>query len=139
MPSYRPHLDEEIKKTILSSDNIAQKALCENYSSIIFGQFLIFCRSSQKAQELTTIVLETAFMELSAGEQVKGKLIVWLISRVRKAARAYLIDYSVKKHQESKCIQRLVLSEGFSIMEAANLLGICEKEAVLELRQKLKA
>lgn len=139
MPSYRPHLDEEIKKTILSWDNTAQKAFYENYSSIIFGQFLIFCRSTQNAEELTTIVLEAAFVELSAGAQVKGKLIVWLIKRVRNAARAYLIDYSVKKYQEDKCIQRLVLSEGFSITEAANLLGICEKEAVLRLRQKLKA
>lgn len=139
MPPYRPHLDEKIKKTIHSSENSAQKAFYESYSSIIFGQFLTFCRSSQKAQELTTIVLETSFIELSAGAQVKGKLIVWLIRRVRKAARAYLIDYSVKKYHEHKCIQRLVLSEGFSIREAASLLGICEEEAVSRLRQKLKA
>ncbi len=139
MPCYSSESDKKIREMIFAKDDTAQKALYDNYSSLIFGQFVIFCRSAQKAEELTATVLETAFIELSTGVRVNGKLIVWLMKLVRKVARMYLIDYSVKKSEEHKCIKRLVLSEGFSIVEAANLLGICEKEAILKLREKLKA
>ncbi|MGO4876595.1 hypothetical protein [Pedobacter sp. AJM] len=138
MPRYHPNCEEEIRKLMLLKNSDCHKALYESYCPLVYGQFSTFCRDHAKAYELTEKVFEIAKAELENNRLIKGKLLVWLLNIARKVSRDYLLDYSVKKSDDNRCIKRLVLSEGFSTQEAAGILGISMQEAIFSLRQQLK-
>lgn len=138
MLRYHPNCEEDIRKLMLLKNNDCHKALYESYCPLVYGQFSTFCRDQAKAYELTAKVFEIARTELENDNMVNGKLLIWLLNIARKVSREYLLDYSVKKSDDNRCIKRLVLSEGFSTQEAAGILGISLQEAIFSLRQKLK-
>lgn len=138
MPRYNTPSEEDIRKLMLLRDEDCHRALYESYCCQIYGQFLSFCMERGKAYELTRKVFEIARMEMETGLPTRRKLLISLIIIARKVSREYLVDYSVKKIDGSPCIKRLVISEGFSISEAASILGVSTQEACVRLRQKLK-
>lgn len=138
MPRYNMPSEEDIRKLMLLKDKDCHQALYESYCCQIYGQFFSFCSERAKAYELTKKVFEIAGLELENGGPAQGKLLIWLINIARQVSREYLVDFSVKKINGSPCIRRLVISEGFTIREAANILGLSIQEARVTLRQKLK-
>lgn len=138
MPRYHTLCEEDIRKLMLLKDDSFHKALYESYCCPVYGQFSVFCRDRAKAYELTGKVFEIARTELENGMPIKRRLLIWLMNIARKVSREYLLDYSVKKSENNRCIKRLVLTEGFSPGEAARILDISSHEAVLRLRRKLK-
>lgn len=130
--------EEDIKKLMLLRDKDCHKALYESYCCQIYGQFLSYCMERRKAYKLTQKVFEIARIELENGGPTEHKLLIWLINIARKVSREYLVDYSIKKIDGSPCIKRMVISEGFSISEAASVLGVSTQEAGIRFRLKLK-
>ncbi|MET4081203.1 DNA-directed RNA polymerase specialized sigma24 family protein [Pedobacter sp. UYP30] len=138
MPSNNTLCNEDIKVLLLSVDRDCYEVLREYYGPQVYGQFASFCREGTKAAELTHRVFEMAAFEIEENSMVKGSLLIWLMNISRKVARTYLLDYSVKKSSDDRCIRRLVVSEGFNLPEAAGVLGISKQEAIIRLRTALK-
>ncbi|MFW0714307.1 hypothetical protein [Pedobacter sp. N23S346] len=138
MPRYRIHAEEKIRECLLLKDSNIQQVLYETYCLEVYGQFFMFCRERDKARELTIKVFEVARMEVENNIPVEGRLLIWLMKISRKISREYLLDYSVKKSSDQRCIKQLVLSEGFSIREAAGILGLNVQDAIIRLRKELK-
>ena len=123
---------------MLSKDDKLYHALYECYCPQIYGQFSSFCRARAKAKEMTQKVFTLAVSQIQHKTKVKGSLLIWLLNISRKVSREYLLDYSVKKSIDERCIKRLMLLEGFNLGEAAGILGISGQEAVIMLRKELK-
>ncbi|MFD2284976.1 hypothetical protein GJU39_17390 [Pedobacter petrophilus] len=138
MPRYRIHAEEDIRKYLLLKDSNIQQVLYETYCPEVFGQFSLFCRERDKARELTVKAFEMARIEVENNIPVEGRLLLWLMKISRKISREYLLDYSVKKSSDQRCIRQLVLSEGFSTREAAGILGISVPDAIIRFRKELK-
>ncbi|MDY0905020.1 hypothetical protein [Pedobacter sp. CFBP9032] len=138
MPRYRIHAEEKIRKCLLLKDSNIQQMLYETYCLEVYGQFSMFCREREKARELTFKVFEMARMEVENDIPVEGRLLIWLMKISRKISREYLLDYSVKKSNDQRCIRQLILSEGFSIREASGILGISMQDTIIRLRKELK-
>lgn len=130
--------EEKVRKQMLTSNSDRRKVLYDRYGPEVYGQFKSFCREDLKAKDLTQSVFDMAVFEVENHTMVKGSLLVWLMNISRKVARAYLLDYSVKKSGDDRCIRRLVVSEGFSLPEAARILGISTQQAIVGLRAALK-
>lgn len=130
--------EESIKKQIFAKSGNCYKLLYENYSPYVYGQFNSLCAESEEAGVLMHRVFEMAVLEIEKNSEIKGNLVVWLMNISRKVSRDTFPATVTKVINDDRSIKRLVVSEGFSSKEAANILGINTNEASLRLRKALK-
>lgn len=130
--------EEQVRKQIFLGGSKCYDALYQTYSPYIFGQFSSFCSDSEHAVVLTKKVFEIAVLEVKENNEVKGNIMVWLMNISRKISRNDSANHPKKLSNTQLCIKRLILSNGFSVNQAADMLGIDKFEAIKMLRKALK-